>query len=165
MPEILLMRHAKSTRDAGVARDRDRPLAPRGEAAARVMGTVLSRIGATPELVMTSPAVRARATAALAAAAGGWDARIEVVDDLYGRGTEAVLDTIAAAPSVGRMLLVGHEPTWSSVVGALIGGGRHRMVTAAVACVELTDPSRPSGGHLLWMLIPRSFTDLGLTVT
>lgn len=165
MPEILLMRHAKSVRDAPVPLDRDRPLSRRGERAAAAIGVALRRMGVAPEHVMTSPAVRAESTARIAAETGQWDAEIEVVDDLYGGGTRAVLATLARAPDVERIMFVGHEPTLSDAVATLVGGGDHRMVTAAVACVEVTSLHRPVRGSLLWLLTPRLLTDGDLRLT
>lgn len=165
MPEVLLMRHAKSVRDAPVPRDRDRPLAPRGERAATAMGVALARMGAAPDHVITSPAVRAETTARLAAEAGEWDVPIDIVEALYGGGTTAVIEAMASAPPVERLLLMGHEPTCSAAVATLVGGGNHRMVTAAVACVEVTRLRRPAGGSLVWMLRPRLLTDGDLRIT
>jgi phosphohistidine phosphatase len=165
MPEVLLMRHAKSVRDAPVPRDRDRPLAPRGEEAAAAIGIALVRMGAAPDHVLTSPAVRAETTARIAAEVGEWGAEIEVVEALYGGGTASVLAAIAEAPDVGRIMLVGHEPTWSDAVATLVGGGNHRMVTAAVACIEVASLRRPAHGSLLWMLAPRLLTDGDLRIT
>ena len=55
----------------------------------------------------------------------------------------------------GRVLVVGHEPTWSMTVETLIGGGAIAMVTAAVACVETAAGPVPGTGMLRWMLHPR----------
>lgn len=161
MAEILLMRHAKSQRDVPLP-DLARPLSPRGEKAARRMGGVLTAMGKVPDLILSSPAVRAESTARLAADAGEWDASIEIVDSLYGGGVRHLFDATRVTPnSASRVMLVGHEPTWSMAVASLCGGGDHRMVTAAVACVETAAfaVAGPGSGRLLWMLTPRLFTD------
>lgn len=159
MPEILLMRHAESRHSAVVTRDRDRPLTSQGEAAARTVGRVISRLDAAPDHVLTSPAVRAQTTARLAADSGDWASGIEVVEGLYGGGTPEALAALAAAPSVGRLMVVGHEPTCSDMVATLVGGGRHRMIPAAVACIQMA--SLDSGENsLLWMLAPDRFSDV-----
>jgi phosphohistidine phosphatase len=119
----------------------------------------------SPDLIVTSPALRARATAELAAEAGGWDAAVTDLDALYGAPAEVVTGALTATPSdVERLMVVGHEPVWSELVSLLIGGGRLRMVTGAVAAVEVPpwDLVRPGCGQLLWMLAPRLFTDGGL---
>ena len=157
MAEILLMRHGKSGYPAGVP-DRDRPLSGRGERSATAIGRAISDFGASPDRVFTSPARRARATAALAHAAGEWTCEIRVVEDLYGGG---VADVVAAANAArsDRVLLVGHEPTWSAAAGFLIGGGSIQMVTASVVCIESELPAGAASGWLRWMLHPRLLTD------
>lgn len=158
MAEILLLRHAKSDHPSGEA-DRDRPLTSRGERSARAIGRAISGFGATPDLILTSPARRAADTAALARDGGGWSAPIITVENFYGTGVTAVLDALADHTTAGRIVAVGHEPTWSATVSALIGGGAIHMVTAAVACVETALPATPGSGWLRWMLHPRLFTD------
>lgn len=156
MAEYLLMRHAKSTHPLGIA-DRDRPLSPRGRRNAAAIGAAVTRFGAEPDTIFTSPAVRARSTVELAHQAGGWSAPITIVDDLYGGGLSAVMAALAAGR--GRVLVVGHEPTWSLAVETLIGGGSISMVTAAVACVDCPGGPVPDGGSLRWMLHPRLLDD------
>jgi len=60
MKTMLWMRHGKSDWDAGYGRDHDRPLATRGEKAAKAMGTALANAGFLPDFVLSSTAVRAR---------------------------------------------------------------------------------------------------------
>ena len=158
MAEILLLRHAKSDHPAGMT-DRARPLTGRGQRSAHAIGRAISDFGATPDLILTSPARRAADTAALARDGGGWSAPIITVEDFYGTGVTTVLTALADQTSVDRILAVGHEPTWSATVSALIGGGAVHMVTAAVACVETVLPAAPGSGWLRWMLHPRLFTD------
>jgi phosphohistidine phosphatase len=75
---LLALRHAKSDWSAGYGPDRDRPLAPRGVTAARLIGRFVTAAGLEPDLVLSSPAERARATAGLAVAAGGWGVAVEI---------------------------------------------------------------------------------------
>jgi len=158
MAEILLLRHAKSDHPAGMT-DQDRPLTSRGERSAHAIGRAIAEFGATPDLILTSPARRAIDTATLARDGGAWSAPIITVEDFYGTGVTTVFGALAEHASVHRILAVGHEPTWSATVSALIGGGAVHMVTAAVACVEPSLPATPGSGWLRWMLHPRLFTD------
>jgi phosphohistidine phosphatase len=165
MPDLLLFRHGKSDWDAPFGYDRERPLAERGIRAARTMGRLLTLAHQVPDLVLTSPAVRARTTAELAAEAGEWAAPIVAVDAFYGAGPGAVIDVLRdAGGDAERVMAVGHEPTWSHTASLLIGGGSIRVVTGAVAAVEVTTWAglSPGGGRLRWMLVPRLFADTGL---
>ncbi len=137
MKTILLMRHAKSDWDASYGSDHDRPLASRGHRSATVMGRVLSAWAEVPDLVLTSSAMRARTTAEEAARAGGWDCPLQVVPDFYGTGPDSVLTaTEKQAGDEERIMLVGHEPTWS-MLAERISGGRLEMRTGAVVAIDL----------------------------
>jgi len=137
MKTLLLMRHAKSDWDAAYGADRDRPLSKRGERSARLMGRLLQGMGLAPDHIISSPAVRARATAQLAAQAGAWGCPIALAPDLYGAGPETVVSVAAQAPDVQRLMLVGHQPTWSTALLRLTGA-RADMKTASVAVIETT---------------------------
>jgi len=145
VPELLIMRHAKSDWGAGLSSDRERPLAPRGTKAAKCMGRFLTKIGAVPELILCSPAVRARTTAELANKAGRWKAAVEIVPAFYGGDWTDVVDGIlSSGTSADRILVAGHEPTWSDLVSVLTGGSSVSMPTAAVACVAFNGQGCPS---------------------
>src|SRR5262249_20163007 len=83
MKTLLVLRHAKSDRsDPGIV-DHDRPLAPRGETAAPRMGAAPAALGNVPDAIVTSPAVRARDTARLAATGMGYDGPITETRVMY----------------------------------------------------------------------------------
>lgn len=136
MKTLLLMRHAKSDWDAEYGSDHDRPLNHRGAKSARLMGRVLADQGLIPDRVTSSTALRARRTAELAIESGNWDAELVLDRALYDEGPRGVLDVAASAPDVPRLMLVGHQPTWSMLVAALTGE-RVEMKTATVAVVAL----------------------------
>jgi phosphohistidine phosphatase len=133
---LLLMRHAKSDWDADYGSDHDRPLNDRGLRNARHMGRVLADEGLMPDLIISSPALRARRTAELATEAGNWDSEIFLDRSLYDEGPRGVLEVGASVPNVSRLMLVGHQPTWSMLVSA-VTGERAEMKTATVAVIEL----------------------------
>lgn len=147
---LLVLRHAKSDWNAAYGSDRDRPLAPRGVEAAALVGRFVTASLQTPDLVLSSPAVRARSTAELAAEAGGWGAPIEIREGFYGAGGEAVLQALREVDSLAStVVVVGHEPVWSGLVGGLSGGGRVRFPTAALACLAAeSDWSRLGWGGM-----------------
>ena len=161
MKTLLVMRHGKSDWGAAFGSDHERPLAKRGIKAARRMGRFLTEAGTNPDLVISSTAVRAHSTAELAAEAGEWGCEILTSHDLYASDPERVLDVVRDTDEgFDRLLIAGHEPTWSMLVTWLIGGGRVRMPTAAVACLDLPLGGwidlAPSTCELRWLVTPRS---------
>ncbi len=161
MKTLLVMRHAKSDWGAASGGDHERVLARRGIKAARKVGRFLTDSGTTPDLVLSSTAVRAFTTAELAAEAGEWGCEILTSGDLYASDPERVLDVVReTANGVKRLLIAGHEPTWSTLVGWLIGGGRVRMPTAAVACLDLPHGNwidlAPATCELRWLVTPKT---------
>jgi phosphohistidine phosphatase len=133
------MRHAKSDWSADFGRDHERPLNERGVRSARLMGRLLAAEGHIPQLIVTSTAVRARSTASLANEAGEWGAEVVLDPGLYGSGADAAVAVAAAAPDVDRLMLVGHQPTWSVLVSVLTGSSVD-MRTATAAVIEFDIP-------------------------
>ena len=164
MLELLVMRHAKSDWDAGTD-DHERPLAERGVKAARKVGRFLAAADMVPELVICSTAMRARATVELAVEAGDWHCPVEHTRAFYGADPAAVLAEIASRPAPPRLMVVGHEPTWSELVSLLVGGGAVRIATAAVACLELPanewSEIEPGVGRLVWLVTPKLLQPAG----
>jgi phosphohistidine phosphatase len=158
--QLILFRHGKSDWDAEYEGDCDRPLAQRGIKAAKRMGRLLSH--AVPDWVITSSAVRAQATTELAMQAGGWDCSVQVTEQLYEASPDQVLAVVHQVPSaVNTLILVGHEPTGSTLTSQLIGGGQIRLPTAAMVCIEFESEAwsqiRKGQGTLIWLLQPKFF--------
>ncbi len=163
MLRLMLFRHGKSDWNATTTGDRGRPLNPRGERAAATMGFVLRKMGEVPDLVVSSPAVRAESTATLARISGGWDSRLEIADELYGAGPGAALSVAARCDNdAERLMLVGHEPTWS-LLAKRITGGRIVVKTATVLAFDFNAVRwtnvEQMGASLAYALHPRMFSD------
>lgn len=154
MHRLLLMRHGKSDWDADFDEDHERPLAKRGVRAAKAIGRLLQSMGEVPDLVVASPAVRARSTAELAHDAGRWDCEIVHDESLYDATTEDTLAAVARhGEGVARLMLVGHDPTWSQLLTRLTGA-RAPVKTASVAAVDLVgcDWTTTAGAELVYLL-------------
>ena len=133
MPTLYLLRHAKSSWDDPVA-DRDRPLAPRGERAAKHLAEHIRQRRLRPAIVLCSPAARAQATLELIRAALGRKADVRIDERLYGAGAGELLAIITATPSSAEsLLLVGHNPAMHDLTLGLTGDGDD----AALAHVEI----------------------------
>ena len=161
MRNLMIMRHGKSNWDADALSDHARPLANRGIVSAERMGEVIRDLGIIPGLVISSTAVRARATAELARITGGWASRLILDDDLYGASPVGALEVVARhAGDCERVMIVGHEPTWSMLIKRLTGGSV-AVRTATVADVEMHisrwDTAASASGTLVSLLQPRGF--------
>lgn len=165
MKTLILLRHAKSDWNVEYGRDHDRPLNRRGHRSAEVIGRFLTAIEEVPEAIVTSTAVRARTTVEEAAVAGGWGCGIETSSELYEASSAGVLDRIRRCDDhFQRLLVAGHEPTWSTLGGELIGRASIRMVTAAMVRIDFGSTRwcdlEPGSGELIWMLPPRMLEKL-----
>ncbi|HET7296430.1 MAG TPA: histidine phosphatase family protein [Gemmatimonadales bacterium] len=150
--QLWLLRHAEAE-PHGTREDSARRLTERGERQSRAAGRALLALGVSFEEVLYSPKARARETAELALEE--WDpqlrARARSHEPLAG-GFDAAKarEAIAALPADGRLLVVGHEPDLSGVVGELTGA-RVDFKKGGVAAVRLEG----AGGELTVLLRPR----------
>lgn len=159
MKTLLLLRHAKSDWDDSSLRDFDRPLAARGERDAPRIGKALRKRGVLPDMIISSPAARARATAKAVSQAAKLAIEIEFDEAVYGATSSALMKLIRRLPDGTRCaLLVGHNPGFEDLVGRLTRS-HERMPTAALACVEFDiddwDDVEDKKGRLVWLLTPK----------
>lgn len=95
MKTLLLIRHAKSSWDDTSLPDKDRPLNTRGERDAPKIGERLAQRDVKPDLIVSSPARRALATAEIIARKLGYRLKNIAVDDrLYAVAADDLLDVI-----------------------------------------------------------------------
>ena len=163
MAFLTLFRHGKSDWDADYSTDHERPLSKRGRRAARRMGRLIAEVDRVPDRAVTSSALRARSTLELAIESGKWKCEVEVTDSLYGASPASLMDLIRAqSKETASLLICGHEPAWSDLASQLIGGGRIRLPTAAMAGIDFGQLQwsqvGPGEGQLRWLLIPRLFS-------
>jgi len=155
--KVLLIRHASAVPSGtpGIADD-DRPLTPRGKARFRVAARGLARIAHRPDVLLTSPLPRARATAEIAASAFH---RIEpTIGPVLAHGSVAdVVAVLARQPADSMVAIVGHEPVLSSLLARLLGanaGDGFAFKKGGAALVDLPGGPRATG-RLVWIIKPR----------
>jgi phosphohistidine phosphatase len=121
MKTLFLVRHAKSNRDDPSLPDRDRPLDDRGRQDAPKMGKRLAKRDVKPDLLLTSPALRALTTAQLIAEEIDYKRKDIVVDDrLYASSAEDLLAVIRALDKkLNRVMLFGHNPEFTDLAHGL----------------------------------------------
>jgi phosphohistidine phosphatase len=137
MKTLFVIRHAKSSWDDPALPDKDRPLDDRGKRDAPKMGKRLAKRDVNPDLILSSPAMRALTTAQIIARKLDYKLQDIVVDDrLYAGEMDDLLNVIQQLDDkLERVMLVGHNPELTELAYRLSSGITH-MPTCAVA--ELT---------------------------
>jgi phosphohistidine phosphatase len=150
--QLFLLRHAKSSWDDPGLNDHDRPLAPRGQRAAKLIARHLREQQVEPELVLCSSAQRTRETLERIADALGEEPSIQIERELYGASDRRLLERLRAVDSgVRSVLLIGHNPGLEQLALGLAGGGeqlpavRRKYPTGALATLELAGHWRELG--------------------
>jgi len=121
---VILLRHGKSSWSDATLADLDRPLAPRGERASRVIAKYMRRKKIRPALVLCSPSVRTRQTLEVIEASLGKDSAVELVPELYAASERELLERLQALPeSVASVMLIGHNPGLHDLARVLASRG------------------------------------------
>ncbi|MBX3102365.1 MAG: histidine phosphatase family protein [Bacteroidetes bacterium] len=120
MHTLYLIRHAKSDWENQLA-DFERPLNGRGLHNAPLMGQLLKAQGVQPDLVVSSPAVRALHTAQLVAEELGYEpTRIRTEPRIYEAMTSTLQEIIHSLPdTAATVLLFGHNPGFTRLANLL----------------------------------------------
>jgi phosphohistidine phosphatase len=123
----MLLRHAKTEPAGRGTADRDRTLTPRGHRDARLMGSVIAEAG-VPDLILCSPARRARETLEGVVETLGVEPRTTIVDRLYDARDPTYVDVIGMHGDGAKLLLViAHNPTIHSTAVALAAKGERAL--------------------------------------
>jgi len=141
---LFLVRHAKSSWDDAAIPDKERPLNGRGERDAPKMGRRLARRDVKADLVLSSPARRALATAQVIAKRIGYKPKKIVVDErLYPGAVDDLLDLIHSLDKkLNRVMIVGHNPALARLAHGF-SSDITRMSTCAVATFTFDTRSWP----------------------
>lgn len=138
MRRLTLLRHAKSSWEDPELDDFDRPLNPRGLRALPDMGRRLARRGDRPDLIVSSPALRAISTArGIAREIGYRDDRILQTQDLYLASAAGILTVLKGVDDRhGHAMIVGHNPGFTDLANRLGEIRIDNMPTASMLCVD-----------------------------
>lgn len=141
MHTLVLMRHAKSSWDDPSQPDFDRPLNKRGLKSAPIMGKRLKKSGYRCDLMISSPALRAKQTAEAVAEAIGYEKSIDYDKRLYMADVDDFLAVVGGLEEkIGTVLIVGHNPGTEAFFSYLSGREVDKFPTAAYACLRMDIP-------------------------
>lgn len=138
MKTLFIVRHAKSSwKDQGVS-DFERPLNKRGERDAPFMAKLIAQKNEKPELIITSPAVRALTTAKYFAESLSIEKQNFLTDqDVYDAGIGNMMKIINNIPNhYNSSMIFGHNPTLTALVNYL--GDKYIDNLPTCAVVKIT---------------------------
>lgn len=159
MKTLFLLRHAKSSWKDSAVRDFDRPLNQRGLKAAPTIGRLMRKRKLQPDLVLSSPAERARQTSQMVLEAAGFKTELRYDERIYEASAARLFEIVSQIEDDANVaMLVGHNPGLEELLEALTGVGRS-LSTAALACIELDierwSKLRAGANQLAWLVKPK----------
>jgi phosphohistidine phosphatase len=148
--QLYFLRHGEADWPGWTKPDDERPLTDFGKKEVRQVARFLNRLKVKLDLVVTSPLPRALQTAEIVAEQLKTKLRQdEALEPGFGISE---LSTVLKRHRAKALMLVGHEPDFSSVISALTGGFL-KLSKAGVALVDI-DPETEKG-RLLWLFPPK----------
>jgi phosphohistidine phosphatase len=157
---LFLLRHGLAVERGarGFANDFDRPLTPKGRRQLCQSRAALKK--SKPDLILSSPLVRAQQTAEIVAAELKWKKPVRFSDALKpgGKVKKLVAELKRVNPPPENVLLVGHEPDLSGLISRLTTGGddlRLDFKKGGLAKLEIEKLRPGKCAALAWLLTPK----------
>jgi phosphohistidine phosphatase len=157
--ELYLLRHAGAgDPQAWKGDDAERPLSGKGRKQAQRTGRWLAELGRKPDVILTSPKARALETATIVAASLGVKPKVD--ERLGGPLDDDLLRDLLGGlgHDARRVMLVGHDPDFSSMASSL-SGGAVALRKGALARIDLTDGTGMGAGTLRWLVPAEALPD------
>ena len=141
---IYFLRHADAVPDG------QRPLSDAGCKQMKKVAAFIQQSGIQVDGLLTSPLLRASQTAEMVSGVLGLEPCInERLNS--GAGLSGLRELLRNCRSDSAVMLVGHEPDFSEIIGELIGGGQVEVKKAALALVECGEVTE-GAGILKWLV-------------
>ena len=163
MKKLYLVRHAKSSWKQPELSDFERPLNKRGKRDAPFMGNILNEKGIMPDLIISSPAVRAYTTARIIAEEIGYPPeKIETNEDIYEASAGEILDIINGIEDHNNTVMIfGHNPGFTSLSNYLSGKFIDNIPTCGISIIEFDvdkwEDVVLNGGKLISFEFPKKY--------
>ncbi|GAC1398719.1 MAG: phosphohistidine phosphatase SixA [Pyrinomonadaceae bacterium] len=159
MKTLYLLRHAKSRWDDPTLSDFARPLNKRGKKDAPLIGRFMHSREIQPDVIISSPAERAKQTVQLVADKAKFKTIPRFDARIYNACVAELCILVAEIDdAVNEVLLVGHNSSMEEFLEYLTAEVRH-MPTAALACLTLNCDTRRNVqtrvGKLKWLVKPK----------
>lgn len=163
MKNLYLLRHAKSDWSNPGENDFERTLNKRGKKDAPLIGAFIKKLEIPIELIISSPAIRAKSTALQIAEKSGLNKEeIHFFDELYNFNHQPYLSIIQSInDDLSNILLVAHNPALEQLSAYLSGTtyDAYRIPTCGFLHFNIDVKNWKDlefgCGNLRWMVIPR----------
>jgi phosphohistidine phosphatase len=159
---LYLLRHgiAVVRDDLDFKRDAERPLTPEGNRQLRQNAAAMRKMGLRFDLILSSPYLRAKQTAEIVAKSLKQQKKLAFSNELTPGGNPRVLiqHLNAAHPKPKAVLLVGHEPYLSRLIGLLTTGETNLgmdLKKGGLCKLETEELSHGRCATLAWLLTPK----------
>ncbi len=138
MKTLYIVRHAKSDWGDEALRDIDRHLNPRGYSDAYFMSKLFMQHYTVPELMVSSPAIRAFSTALIFARTFKYpEHSIVIKEEIYEAGTDTLKQSILAFDNnKSSVMLFGHNPGLSNLFNEISDSCIDSLPTCAIVGIS-----------------------------
>ncbi len=156
--ELYLLRHGIAEEGHAGTPDADRGLTAEGRRKLRQVLTRAAQAGVNPDLILSSPLKRARQTAEIAKQELGYKEAISLSSALIPSAhPKDAWTEIRAHAGVDCLLLVGHNPLFSTLAAFLLGtpDAQIDFKKGSIMRIEFEHPTLQPRGVLRWYLTPR----------
>lgn len=150
----------------GINSDADRPLTPKGERKLRKIVRAMRRMKLSLDVIVSSPYVRAKQTAEIAAAGLKLQKKLSFSNDLIPSGNPRALiqhiNELRAEPE--NVMLVGHEPYLSRFIALLTSGNTDTSIElkkGGLCKMEIESLRYGRCATLCWLLTPKQMELMG----
>ena len=163
---IYLIRHSNAVEPGtpGYEDDSLRPLTEKGRDKMKKIASALKSLDLKPDLIVSSPYIRARQTAEILAKVLKYKQELAFSDALVPMGSaENIIGEINEKYSVDELVLVGHEPCFSTLISTLSAGNPDLNINiknGGVCCLSSDDLHTERKAVLEWLLTPKILTEL-----
>jgi phosphohistidine phosphatase len=164
--KLYLIRHSNAVEPGtpDYEDDSQRPLTEKGREKMRKIASALKELSVNPDLILSSPFVRAAQTAEVLSKIMKYKKDIAYSDALIPVGSaDTLIGEINEKYTVDELVLVGHEPSLSALVGTLTGGGPEisiNLKNGGVCCLSADDLHVERKATLEWLLTPKILSRL-----
>lgn len=166
MKTLILTRHAKTIPGESGMSDFERTLAPRGPKDVKLIAKELLTMEYDPDLIISSPALRAIQTSELFAKVFNYQAsQIKYLNYLYGYFSIAdlVKDLASKGAKSNSVQIIGHNPSISEIAADLSGSYAESLPTSGTMVIEFDvkkwDYVTEGSGILTQFIVPSSLRE------